>query len=695
MLELALPLRERFQAGNGRSRALSNRWSFAMNSGTQSAPGGSLPRPTSIRRALAAASSPACSYFVVWLFAVLMAIHAKSSILPYRLLGSLLGRSEMPETDRSDPTGSYLFSFLERLSFFRSDLLWGFIILPLIGGFILYWIPRRWRMGLVVTATFLVIAFLTLELRGYRTVGRFQSWRLWLTSIRWGWLHFDDALRYTGPFLLLKLWAILVGLALLGFYLTKSGMASDRRERLVRGFAFICLVLAIVVSALASCTQIPSTPFHRSVWSLGFRAFCGFGDINVSKYDSLGLAETLTKWREITASPTPKLAADHFGAAKDCDLICFVLETAPARCLDMNETIDDLPNLKRLSDRSWVTAQHVTTYPQTKYALFSILTSWYPSDIFGGDWQQRAAPGLMRNLGQSGYTTAAYLPGILEAEDENLHRAVGISKLVYGQIDSGQIAALAQSKPWKRKIALDRSALEKLKDDVSEWIKEDRRYAVLYLPQIGHAPWPDVAEGGTNSDIVARGRAVIALQDQWLGEILTLLERAGRLENTLIMVTGDHGIRSAQEDPAFSGASIDPYSFHVPCLLFAPKAVPQTVVIPWMTSHIDLTPSVLDLLGVAEGRSFELGSPMWDPRLDHRTTFFWANQYLGADGFQENGQYYMWQSMSDTFYHNTVFDFRDAKPQSSESDTGKYILEKIGDVMALQHRIMQLGSSAK
>ena len=114
-----------------------------------------------------------------------------------------------------------------------------------------------------------------------------------------------------------------------------------------------------------------------------------------------------------------------------------------------------------------------------------------------------------------------------------------------------------------------------------------------------------------------------------------------------------------------------------------------------MTSHIDVTPSILDLLGISEGRGFELGSPLWDARLGQRATFFWANQYLGADGFQEKGEYYMWQSMSDTYYQNSVFDFEDARPQSNESPVGKHVFEKIGDVEALQHRIMRLGSQAK
>ena len=83
---------------------------------------------------------------------------------------------------------------------------------------------------------------------------------------------------------------------------------------------------------------------------------------------------------------------------------------------------------------------------------------------------------------------------------------------------------------------------------------------------------------------------------------------------------------------------------------------------------------------------------MWDERIRARTTFFWANKYLGADGFHENGRYYMWQHMSDTTYCNTVFQFNGLKPLEKGASIGDYVTEKVSDAMALQHRITRVGS---
>lgn len=79
-------------------------------------------------------------------------------------------------------------------------------------------------------------------------------------------------------------------------------------------------------------------------------------------------------------------------------------------------------------------------------------------------------------------------------------------------------------------------------------------------------------------------------------------------------------------------------TFHVPLNLWAPRVVDSTVAIPWMTLHIDIAPSILDLLGISAGRSLEMGSPMWDARLPARTTYFFAREYLGADGYLREGE---------------------------------------------------------
>ena len=632
-------------------------------------------------------------YYLVWLFAVAATVYMKSAIVSYTTIGRALGRIEVREMTQRYPSRSYLFSTLERLSFYRADFLLGFVVLPVVGFLVLYLVPRRWRMPLVVAVTYAVIACLYLQMNGYWLVGQFQSGRLWLSAVHWGWLHPEDAWRYAVAWVGLKLGIGLVTVCAAGVVLARWQRKSSRPSTLYQLLATgICIVI-LAATALSWCSRLESTPYHRSALGICARALAGMTEVDLSKYDSLGSKEAIAKWREITRSPEPKPNPDFFGLARGSDVIAFILETAPARCLGV-EDMDDLPNIRRLTEHAWVASSHVTTYPYTSSALFSLLTSWYPSDVryLRAPGTQKTSPGMMRSLAQHGYATAAYKPFRDELDDDRYMHAVGISDIVLPEHQTTPSGEPGDGKGWHEIVQRDRAALERMKKDLAHWIREDRRYAVLFLPQIGHAPWVDVIDDGIARDPVSRGRAIIALQDQWLGELLDLLRESGRLEHTVFLVMGDHGIRTRMEDPSFEGGNIGEYSFHVPCVLSAPTALDGKVVIPWTTSHIDLAPSILDLLGVSDGRELMLGSPMWDERIRDRTTFLFAGEYLGADGFHERGTYGMWKYMSGTAYSSSTFDFRGTKPLMERSAGAKEVLTKLSDALALQHRITRLGA---
>lgn len=64
---------------------------------------------------------------------------------------------------------------------------------------------------------------------------------------------------------------------------------------------------------------------------------------------------------------------------------------------------------------------------------------------------------------------------------------------------------------------------------------------------------PGVGIVGNGHDYVARGRALMVLQDRWPGEIVKPLAQHGKSGKTVIVVTADHGIHTRNEDPHFQG----------------------------------------------------------------------------------------------------------------------------------------------
>jgi phosphoglycerol transferase MdoB-like AlkP superfamily enzyme len=121
------------------------------------------------------------------------------------------------------------------------------------------------------------------------------------------------------------------------------------------------------------------------------------------------------------------------------------------------------------------------------------------------------------------------------------------------------------------RIGHDVEALQALMRDVHKLGQQQRRYFAVFPPQIGHAPWPDIVHGGMETSLAKRARALLVLQDEWLGQIVEQLSQDGRLNHTIIVVTGDHGVRTAIEDPSFEPYGIlTDCTFRVPLLIYAP-----------------------------------------------------------------------------------------------------------------------------
>jgi arylsulfatase A-like enzyme len=97
--------------------------------------------------------------------------------------------------------------------------------------------------------------------------------------------------------------------------------------------------------------------------------------------------------------------------------------------------------------------------------------------------------------------------------------------------------------------------------------------------------------------------------DDVMGEFLNDLEARGLLENTILVVTSDHGEEFREHFWSGHGASLNERAIEVPMLILAPgRIAPGTLVEPPVALS-DLVPTLLDLLGIEHaapfmGRSF-------------------------------------------------------------------------------------------
>jgi len=129
--------------------------------------------------------------------------------------------------------------------------------------------------------------------------------------------------------------------------------------------------------------------------------------------------------------------------------------------------------------------------------------------------------------------------------------------------------------------------------------------------------------------------------DRQLGRLFAALRARGLENDTLVVITGDHG--EAFADPHHQrghGLTIYEEEIHVPLMIWNPRLFPKGQRIETVGAHVDLNPTIVDLLGISPRPEWQ-GHSLFDPQRPPRA-FFMAN--VSSDylfGMRESSWKYM------------------------------------------------------
>ena len=593
-------------------------------------------------------------YVAAWLVPAILGVLVKLLTLAngrgFRVIARHLGRVE--------GLGYPGLTFLERFSLFHSEIFYLFFLAPLVLLIVLAYSPRWLRVLVAGGASVGASLVLFLQSRSLDEMGDFISLRMVRVALIWG-VHDPGANRaylLTREFYLL-LFSLVVIAAILIWAARRDVVADPGASPVTRKWATAASIYfggALVLSVGSISGALPPTPYQRNILARSLEALWGSQTVDTREFEGKSVSQLAAIYREMVNAPAPQSDPAYFGRMRGANLLIFVLETTPWRFLPADGDLSDLPTMRHLAQKSFIGTQHFTTYPYTNPALFSVFTSCYPTDgtrSFGEEHPGAQIPSIARTLSAAGYDTALYMPSALHGDAD----ITTFHDFGFGRYVTPDAAAIQQNWPagfaenWKaERVARDVAMFQIAKNDLQTALTNNHHFAIAIAPQIGHLPWPDQPTPQIESDIRARARKILATEDSWLGEITALLASHKQLDNTIIVIFGDHGIRTRREDPNFAGASLDDYSFHVPLFVYAPKVLTHPLAITPLTSHIDLAPTMLDLLGIDRNRAQEQGTPIWNPSIVARTTFFFARQAFGTDGFHADSQFFMWNQLEDT-----------------------------------------------
>ena len=569
----------------------------------------------------------------------------------YDLVASALGLAD----------GTQL-SLMQRVALYRWDAFITLLLIPLAWLYCVRPIARRFRAPLTAIFGALASFLLFVELKCFWEVGTFLPARVLAAGAMGAGRKFvAEYLQHGSAVKLGVLLCSVIAAAAAGWWFDRGARGAKFRFPGWR----VSSVTLLAGGVCAALPLVPSTPFDQSaaVLALGELAGLGAEPVLVENPASLAPQELMRQYRQVTNAPVPNGHSSYFGAARGYNVLVYMYETLPLACYQDSATTAAYTAFRSLESHAFVAEHHYASYPYSRRAYFSIFSGWYPPhgmrDFTEEAWDDMSAlgaPGMVRSARTAGYQTAAYVPEHPDEWEDDLirYRVLGFERHVVPDNAGATTTALRDAPitrvAWQR--PQDDSARAMLKRDIASASAKGKPWFFSFNPQLSHGPWPSASSAQTEKEICARGAAVFQEVDAGLADLLAELDALGQREHTMVVVLGDHGLRTRAEFPGFRGATLDDITFHVPMLIAVPGVLTSTVRVPWTTSHIDIAPSVLDLLGIDSGRELEQGSPMWDARLEDRRVFIFAQGYLGVDGYLEPGRSvmmnYMLQGVSET-----------------------------------------------
>lgn len=136
-----------------------------------------------------------------------------------------------------------------------------------------------------------------------------------------------------------------------------------------------------------------------------------------------------------------------------------------------------------------------------------------------------------------------------------------------------------------------------------KWIERDRKrrfFAFLNYLDVHYAyggPWNYTKPAWDQGTPIDEYDAGVTYADDQFGRLLADLQRLGLADNTIVVITSDHGESLGDHGLTYHGAALYWELVHVPLVIFYPKHIPGGVRIATPVSNAAISATILSLLG--------------------------------------------------------------------------------------------------
>jgi arylsulfatase A-like enzyme len=286
--------------------------------------------------------------------------------------------------------------------------------------------------------------------------------------------------------------------------------------------------------------------------------------------------------------PTKLDSLTPTGGRFDLNLLVITLDTTRADAIGAYGGRAVTPTLDHLASTGVVFEQASTVAPLTLPAHCSLFTALFPPSHRvheNGETLASQSVTLAERLKARGFHTGAFVSSFVLDHQWGLNQGFDVYRDLATQ--PGPIDRESLRRPADRVV-----------DDALGWLHEvgGRRFFGWLHFYDAHAPAqppPEFASPNGQDPYVG----AIGFVDFQLSRVMTFLDERGLLDRTVIVIVGDHGESLGEHGEASHGLFVYESVMRIPLIIRAPSAGMQGRRMVDPVRIVDVTPTVLDLLG--------------------------------------------------------------------------------------------------
>ena len=257
------------------------------------------------------------------------------------------------------------------------------------------------------------------------------------------------------------------------------------------------------------------------------------------------------------------------------------------------------PEIFEFSKNAWVFNNHYSGGNSTRFGMFSMFYG-----IYGSYWHtilsERTEPVLMESLRKKEYNIGIWSSADLSWPEFRKTAFIGTPDQIYDRIPGNGAKERDIQQPklfdaWLDSVGTDQPFFAFFLLDAPHEPYSYPKEFVRFEPSVNDINYLNLDKHVDIEPFFNHYKNAVAFSDHVIGEFLNVIENKNLMDNTIIIITSDHGAEFYEHGYWGHNSAFTKEQILAPFILYIPGEKPQTI--DAITSHMDIAPTLLELMG--------------------------------------------------------------------------------------------------